>query len=46
MNVLIIPEDFRKDQYILKPILEAMLAAVGKPQAKVGRSVRTLCWEE
>ncbi len=35
MNVLIIPEDFRKDQYILKPILEAMLAAVGKPQAKV-----------
>lgn len=25
MNVLVIPEDFRKDQYMLKPIIEAML---------------------
>jgi len=29
MNVLIIPEDFRKDQYILKPIIEKMLAHMG-----------------
>ena len=26
MNVLVIPEDFRKDQYILKPIVQAMMA--------------------
>lgn len=24
MRVLIIPEDFRKDQFMLKPIIEAM----------------------
>ncbi len=30
MNVLVIPEDFRKDQYMLKPIIEAMLKAKGK----------------
>lgn len=35
MNVLIIPEDFRKDQYVLKPLVQAMMAAVGKPRAKV-----------
>ena len=35
MNVLIIPEDFTKDQYILKPIVTAMMAELGKPQAKV-----------
>ncbi len=35
MNVFIIPEDFRKDQYILKPIVQAMLAAIGKPRANV-----------
>lgn len=35
MNVLVIPEDFRKDQYILKPIVEAMLAQAGKPRARV-----------
>jgi hypothetical protein len=35
MNVFVIPEDFRKDQYILKPIIEAMLAAIGKPRANV-----------
>lgn len=28
MNVLVIPEDFRKDQYILKPIIEAMFAEI------------------
>lgn len=35
MNVLVIPEDFRKDQYVLKPIIEAMLRNLGKPRAKV-----------
>ena len=35
MNVLIIPEDFRKDQYILKPVLTKLLAAAGKPKAKL-----------
>jgi hypothetical protein len=35
MNVLVIPEDFRKDEFILKPIISAMLTAVGRPRAKV-----------
>lgn len=35
MNVLVIPEDFRKDQFILKPVLKKMLAAAGKPKAKL-----------
>ena len=35
MNVLVIPEDFRKDQYILEPIVRAMLSALGRPTAKV-----------
>ena len=35
MNVLIIPEDFRKDQHVLKPILSKMLAAAGKPKANI-----------
>jgi hypothetical protein len=30
MNVLIIPEDFRKDQYMLKPIIEAMFNSLEK----------------
>ncbi|KLU60351.1 hypothetical protein CEB3_c32020 [Peptococcaceae bacterium CEB3] len=35
MNVLVIPEDFRKDQYILAPIIKAMFNYLGKPKAKV-----------
>jgi len=35
MNVLVIPEDFRKDQYMLKPIVRAMMKALGKPKATV-----------
>lgn len=35
MKVLVIPEDFRKDQYMLKPIIEAMLTHLGKPHSKV-----------
>ena len=31
MNVLVIPEDFRKDQYMLKPILTAMLRTLDRP---------------
>lgn len=34
MNVLVIPEDFRKDQFVLKPIVEAMMKAGGR-RAKV-----------
>ena len=29
VNVLVIPEDFRKDQYVLKPIVEAMMDKIG-----------------
>lgn len=35
MKVLIIPEDCRKDQYVLKPLVEKMLLAVGRPRARV-----------
>jgi hypothetical protein len=35
MNVLIIPEDFRKDQYIVAPIIRKMLTEIGKPNANV-----------
>lgn len=35
MRVLIIPEDFRNDQYILKPLFEAIMAHCGRPVAKV-----------
>lgn len=31
MNVLVIPEDFRKDQFILQPILSAMFTRLGRP---------------
>jgi hypothetical protein len=35
MKVLVIPEDFRKDQYMLLPIIKEMLSRVGKPHANV-----------
>ncbi len=35
MNVLVIPEDFRKDQYILKPIMEALFSHLGKPRVRI-----------
>ena len=35
MKVLVIPEDFRNDQYILKPLFERLLRAAGKPRARV-----------
>ena len=35
MNVLIIPEDFRKDQFILKPLFSGLFRAIGKRRARV-----------
>ena len=35
MNVLIIPEDFRKDEYILKPIFRRLFRSIGKPRARI-----------
>ncbi|WP_216636346.1 hypothetical protein [Chloroflexus islandicus] len=35
MRVLVIPEDFRKDQYILQPLVTAMMAAIGRPRARI-----------
>ena len=35
MKVLIVPEDFSKDQFILKPLFSRLLASMGKPRAKV-----------
>ena len=35
MNVLLIPEDFRQDRYILKPIFEALMDDLGRPSARV-----------
>lgn len=35
MNVLVIPEDFRKDQYILQPLVVAMFRHLGIPRPKV-----------
>jgi len=35
VTVLVIPEDFRKDQYILKPIFSRLLREVGKPRARI-----------
>ena len=35
MNVLIIPEDFRNDQYILKPLFTRLFQALGKGHARV-----------
>lgn len=35
MNVLIIPEDFRKDQYILKPLFTKLFQRLGAPSVQV-----------
>ena len=35
MNVLVIPEDFRHDQYILKPLFSRLFRSIGKPRARV-----------
>ena len=35
MNVLIIPEDFRNDQYILKPLFSRFFQSIGKRHVRV-----------
>ena len=35
MRVLVIPEDFRNDQYVLKPLFERLLRSAGKPHARI-----------
>ena len=35
LRVLVIPEDFVKDQYVLGPLVPKLLAAAGKPRAQV-----------
>ena len=35
MRVLVIPEDFRNDQYLLKPLFERLFRSIGKPRTRV-----------
>ena len=35
MNILIIPEDFRKDQYIVKPLFVRLFHSIGKRRVRV-----------
>ncbi len=35
MKVLVLAEDFVKDEHVLAPIIRAMMTALGRPQAKV-----------
>ena len=35
MRVLVIPEDFRNDQHVLKPLFERLLRSAGKPRARI-----------
>jgi hypothetical protein len=42
MNVLVIAEDTRKDRYMLEPIIDAMMRAVGKEQARVRMCLRPI----
>ena len=35
MNVLVIPEDFRKDQYLLGPLFKRLFATIGRGSANV-----------
>ena len=35
MNVLIIPEDFIRDEHVLLPIIKQMMAAIGRPKARI-----------
>jgi hypothetical protein len=53
MNVLVIPEDSRRDKDLLKPLVQALMAEIGKPRAKVrvcekpvlGGVAQALKWE-
>ena len=35
MNVLVIPEDFRNDQYILKPLFSRLFSQIGNRRARI-----------
>ena len=35
MNILVIPEDFRKDQYVLKPLISRLIRRLGAPNPHV-----------
>ena len=35
MNVLVIPEDFRRDQYVLKPLFSKLFKAIGRPRVRM-----------
>ena len=35
MNILVIPEDFRNDQYLLKPLFSRLFASIGRRRARV-----------
>lgn len=35
MNVLVLPEDFRKDQHILRPLFARLFRDIGRPRARV-----------
>ena len=35
MNVLVIPEDFRNDQYVLQPVIRELFKHLGQPKAKI-----------
>ena len=35
MRILVIPEDFRNDQYILKPLFSRLFASFGKRRAHI-----------
>ena len=35
MNVLVIPEDFRNDQYLLKPLFKRLFATLGRRHARI-----------
>lgn len=35
MNVLVVPEDFRNDQHILKPLFSRLFRSIGRPRANI-----------
>ena len=35
MNILVIPEDFRNDQYLLGPLFRQLFKSIGKPSVRV-----------
>ncbi len=35
MRVLVIPEDFRKDQYLLRPLFSRLFQSIGRPRVQV-----------